>query len=658
MSSIDGTNSIFANTIDGLTNIDTNTITINGQTTDQLYVRNDMTNNTNISNNLNMGAYGVTASSFTDNNFTGNKALISDGTKKIEESGTTSTELGFLSGASSNIQTQLNNRALSQFFNGSAYSSPALTQGSFIQWNAPPFVGKMYLTCSKGLGRGGFVFEVWDNVNNVLDSTPLDIDGPNQLITSTYDADFGNRKITTTYVPVNNVDLVNKLYVDNLIGGFVDLTSAQTIGGTKTFAKISTTVSGAVNRFPIAVFNYDGLVSDYLDLQSNLFKSSILDYLPMALNRLGGNVSIGKVPNYSSSYKLDVNGGVQCGIFNSTGSTFLANNAGRYLEVDSAPNVFYLDFHTGTTTPTDFDARILVGGGTSAPGQGTLELTALQTNMIGGKVQVNSSSSSVSHGSLNVRTIGNPFGGFAGGLTLEADPATGWSGNNAIDFIQNFGGGNGQWKIYPQLDTATGTTGQLRFKIFQSGTFPNLPVNNVLVLQSNNTGSTRGVGINKEPNLALGYGLDASNDTIACNDLYHINMAYGFFNSYGVAQLCPAGANTVLFFNPFTATSFGITQNPFDQFFFNKAGVYEIILSAWCIPFGPTQAIFTIRNSALAVIGRLALVIDPANGSTVSIPCIYNYPGTADFIYVQVEGNVADINVFDRNLTIKLIKYQ
>lgn len=642
-------------TLNGLSDIDFGSITINGVPINQVFMLLNQSNNSLITADLNMNTYGIIASYFRDNTFLGNKALRSDGTGKIEESTTTSTELGYLSGVISNVQTQINNRALLQYFNGATYN-PIISQGAYVQWNRLG-TGLTHFGNSRGLGDGGWSFDNYDISSNYVNS-PIIINTNTATITSIYPWNNSNQKITSTYVPLNNEDLTNKLYVDGLVSGFVDLTSAQTITGTKTFSKSSTTVGGGENRFPIAVFNYDGSTSDYLDLQSNLFKGVILDYLPMALNRLGGSVAIGKIPVYSSSYKLDVSGGIQTDTLNSTSTTYLANNSGRFLEVDSAPNVFYLDFHTGTTTPTDFDVRIQAIGGTTINGQGTLETTALQNNLIGGKVQVNSGTTSISHGALNVRTIGNPFSGWAGGLTLEADPATGWSGFNSIDFIQNFAGANGQWKVYPQLDSTTGTAGQLRFKLFPSGTFPNFPANNTLVLQSNNSGSQRGVGINKEPNLALGYGLDASNDTIACNDLYHINMAYGHYSSYGVAQLCPAGLQTVLFFDPFTATSYGVSLNPFDQFFFNKAGVYEIIFSAWCLPFGATQAIFTIRNSSLNVIGRLALIIDPANGSTISIPCIYNYPGTADYIFVQVEGNVADINVFDRNITMKLIKYQ
>lgn len=50
------------------------------------------------------------ASTITDNNLTANHALVSNGSGKVEASTVTSTELGYLDGATSNIQTQLNKK--------------------------------------------------------------------------------------------------------------------------------------------------------------------------------------------------------------------------------------------------------------------------------------------------------------------------------------------------------------------------------------------------------------------------------------------------------------------------------------------------------------------------------------------------------------------
>ena len=50
------------------------------------------------------------ASTITDSNLTANRALISHGSGKVDVSAVTSTELGYLDGVTSNIQTQLNSK--------------------------------------------------------------------------------------------------------------------------------------------------------------------------------------------------------------------------------------------------------------------------------------------------------------------------------------------------------------------------------------------------------------------------------------------------------------------------------------------------------------------------------------------------------------------
>lgn len=51
------------------------------------------------------------ATSILDSNLTTNRALISNATGKVEASSITSTQLGYLSGVTSNIQSQINNKA-------------------------------------------------------------------------------------------------------------------------------------------------------------------------------------------------------------------------------------------------------------------------------------------------------------------------------------------------------------------------------------------------------------------------------------------------------------------------------------------------------------------------------------------------------------------
>jgi hypothetical protein len=69
----------------------------------------------NINNLQNSKQNNITggASSITTNNLTANRALLSDGNGKVAVSAVTNTELGYLDGVTSNIQTQLNGKQAS-----------------------------------------------------------------------------------------------------------------------------------------------------------------------------------------------------------------------------------------------------------------------------------------------------------------------------------------------------------------------------------------------------------------------------------------------------------------------------------------------------------------------------------------------------------------
>ena len=72
-------------------------------------------------------------STIKDSNLTANRALISNGNGKVAVSDITSTELSYLDGASSNIQTQLN--TLQGYFDGNGYAKVAVTAQNDIAGN-------------------------------------------------------------------------------------------------------------------------------------------------------------------------------------------------------------------------------------------------------------------------------------------------------------------------------------------------------------------------------------------------------------------------------------------------------------------------------------------------------------------------------------------
>lgn len=85
-------------------------------------------NVTNLQSTLNGKQATVTggASTITSSNLTTNRALVSDSSGKVAVSAVTSTELGYLDGVTSNVQTQLDSKAASSHNHDSAYVSKDL----------------------------------------------------------------------------------------------------------------------------------------------------------------------------------------------------------------------------------------------------------------------------------------------------------------------------------------------------------------------------------------------------------------------------------------------------------------------------------------------------------------------------------------------------
>ena len=75
--------------------------------------------NTSLQNKVGLSDLSGAISTVSTSNLTANRALISNGSGKIEVSSVTSTQLGYVSGVTSAIQTQLNNKA--------ALNSPTFT---------------------------------------------------------------------------------------------------------------------------------------------------------------------------------------------------------------------------------------------------------------------------------------------------------------------------------------------------------------------------------------------------------------------------------------------------------------------------------------------------------------------------------------------------
>jgi hypothetical protein len=74
------------------------------------------------------------ASTITSSNLTASRALVSDGSGKVAVSDVTSTELGYLDGVTSAVQTQLNAKIAT--YDGATYDVTALAAVSQAEYDA------------------------------------------------------------------------------------------------------------------------------------------------------------------------------------------------------------------------------------------------------------------------------------------------------------------------------------------------------------------------------------------------------------------------------------------------------------------------------------------------------------------------------------------
>ena len=100
------------------------------------------------------------ASTITSSNLTTNRALISNASGKVGVSNITSTQLGYLSGVTSNVQTQLNSKATTTYVNNSVANCVKYT---YVSW-----YNSLQFTLNEGhqaivLINHNAVYVVWRN---------------------------------------------------------------------------------------------------------------------------------------------------------------------------------------------------------------------------------------------------------------------------------------------------------------------------------------------------------------------------------------------------------------------------------------------------------------------------------------------------------------
>ena len=159
------------------------------------------------------------ATTITSNNLTASRALVSNSSGKVAVSDVTATELGYLDGVTSNIQTQLNSKLSSAPVTSVNSKTGAVTLGASD-------VGAVPTTRTvNGHALSANITVTKDDIGlgNVANVAALPLAGG----TMTGSINMGGLKITNVATPLNATDAANKAYADSQKGVKAVLAATQ-----------------------------------------------------------------------------------------------------------------------------------------------------------------------------------------------------------------------------------------------------------------------------------------------------------------------------------------------------------------------------------------------------------------------------------------------
>ena len=183
------------------------------------------------------------ASTITDNNLTANRALISNSSGKVAVSDITDTELGYLDGVTSNIQTQIDGITVptktSELTNDSGYITQTNGDGRYLKLSGGALNGN-----TKVLNGKNITFYADETGEEIYVS--MYMDGNYDFVISsaaTAGNSIGRLKMYNVMTPTNSYMAANKYYVDQYAPHAKLIT--LTVAGWDSTAKTQTvTVSG------------------------------------------------------------------------------------------------------------------------------------------------------------------------------------------------------------------------------------------------------------------------------------------------------------------------------------------------------------------------------------------------------------------------------
>lgn len=167
---------------------------------------------------------------------TASRALVSDGSGFVSASSVTSTELGYVSGVTSAIQTQLNNKQ----------TNVLTTTGDIIYSSSGTTANRLPIgTSGQILSVSGGGVPAWQNLASTLtfsDTSSIDLDETGNVVTA-------NLKLSASGADMGNINAINSIESDGLQVQVPIMIGDSGSGGTAGVVPAPSSGDAAANRF-------------------------------------------------------------------------------------------------------------------------------------------------------------------------------------------------------------------------------------------------------------------------------------------------------------------------------------------------------------------------------------------------------------------------